>query len=132
MCLDSCVRVCHRGSVYLHWLFTALQEICPNWQGHSLLVRALHLVETQTSKSALCLTKRYSSRPPSVIINGGAKIINASQIHRAMIEVTAQIGKLFLLAQHFFCLCCCLSLSFVLIVWSVPALVHTAVVGFFM
>lgn len=44
----------------------------------------------------------YSSRPPSVIINRGAKIINVSQIRRAMIEVTAQIGKLFLLAQRFF------------------------------
>lgn len=61
----------------------------------------------ETSKSAFCLTKHYSSRPPSVIINRGAKIINESQIHRVMMEVTAQIGKLFLLTQHFFCVCCC-------------------------
>lgn len=80
-------------------------------------------------KSVLCLTKHYSPRPPSVVINGGAGIINYPQIHRVMTDVTAPIGKLFLLTQHFFCLCCCLSLFvfFSLIARSVAALVHTAV-----
>lgn len=130
LCTCACTFVCAWSSIYLHGCLLHCRRSVPTGGGTASWCERLISWRTQTSKNALCLTKHYSSGVPSAVICRGSEIINELQIHRVMRGVTAPIGKLFLLTLHFFCFCFCLSQCFVLIIWSVTVLVHTAIKRF--
>lgn len=111
------MSVCAWSSIYLHACLLHCRSSVPTGRGTASWWERLISWRAQTSRNALCLTKHSNSALPSEIINRDYKWV--------MMEVTAPIGKLFLLTLHFFCLCFCLSQYFVLIIWSGTALVHT-------